>query len=42
MGVETDFKPAKNSLDPLLGTIKFNPFNLRNLKEKLPKASYEN
>jgi serine/threonine protein kinase len=28
--------------EPLLGTIKFNPFNLNALKGRLPKASYEN
>jgi len=30
------------SNDPLLNTIKFNPFNLHALKGKLPKASYDN
>lgn len=36
---------SNNSSDysePLLGTIKFNPFNLNALKGRLPKASYEN
>jgi NIMA (never in mitosis gene a)-related kinase len=28
--------------EPLLNTIKFNPFNLNALKGRLPKASYEN
>lgn len=27
--------------DPLLKTIKYNPYNLNSIKEKLPKSSYE-
>lgn len=27
--------------DPLLNTIKYNPFNLNSIKEKLPKSTYD-
>ena len=27
--------------DPLLKTIKYNPYNLNSIKDKLPKSSYD-
>ena len=38
---EDEFKLLLANTDPLLRTIKYNPYNLNSIKDKLPKASYD-
>ena len=38
---ENEIQLLLGNTDPLLKTIKYNPYNLNSIKDKLPKSSYD-